>query len=83
MLLYKEYFNTGVSIYISHITIFTFTTSYVILDFLTQRSRNDVILPILVFFYSSHFVFLFINTNLVPSFLYQKVLVNFDVSVET
>ena len=30
-----------------------------------------------------HFAFLFINTNLVPSFLYQNVLVNFHVSVET
>ena len=28
MLVYKEYFNAGVSIYISHITIFTFANTY-------------------------------------------------------
>ena len=27
MFVYKEYFNAGVSIYISHITIFTFATN--------------------------------------------------------
>ena len=27
MLVYEEYFNAGVSIYISHITIFTFATA--------------------------------------------------------
>ena len=30
-----------------------------------------------------HFAFLFININLVPSFLYQNTLVKFHVSVET
>ena len=42
MLVYEEYFNAGVSIYISHITIFTFATAIIYIE----RSYANPILQV-------------------------------------